>query len=108
MATLRQQRIAKALTALIPKAPFIDAEQIRARARAPHLRDRAPETALWLTTIAYIRHEYSDYDRMMDEGYGTEAARHFAIDDINRILEEWGSTRHLSAQDEDLEDASPL
>ena len=46
--TQRQRAIAKALTALLPLAPYIDAEKIRADAYAPHLKTLPPSTAVWL------------------------------------------------------------
>jgi hypothetical protein len=50
--TQRQRAIAKALTALLPLAPYIDAEKIRADAYAPHLKTLPPSTAVWLAAEA--------------------------------------------------------
>ncbi|WP_102958913.1 DUF2293 domain-containing protein [Mangrovicella endophytica] len=99
MATERQKAIARALTATIPRAPFIDAEAIRQAARAKHLRDLSPATALWLAAVAHIRHAHTDYDELMDEGYGRDAARFFVLDDINAVLDRWGSTRQVSGEE---------
>ena len=57
MATGRQRAIAKALTALLPLAPYSDTEKIRAEAGARHLKTMPPQIAVWLAAIAHIRHE---------------------------------------------------
>jgi len=99
MTTHKQRAIAKALTALIPAVPFADAEQIRRAAAAPHMKHLPPAIALWLTTIAYIRHTYTDYDCLRDEGYDKESARHFTRAAINEKLTEWNATRYLNADE---------
>ena len=104
MATERQKRIARALTALIPRAPFIDAEAIREAARARHMRSLPPERAVWLAAVANIRHAHTDYDELMDDGYDKDAARFFVLDDTNAVLDGWGATRHL---DPDAIDEEP-
>lgn len=102
MATERHRAIAKLLTATIPRAPFIDAEAIRAAAAARHMRSLSPGAALWLAAIAHIRHAHTDYDALMDEGYDRDAARFFVLDEINAVLDRWGSTRRLEPDaDED-------
>ncbi|MEH6718292.1 MAG: DUF2293 domain-containing protein [Aurantimonas endophytica] len=95
MATERQKRIARALTALIPRAPFIDAEAIREAARSRHMRPLSPDRAIWLAAISHIRHAHTDYDELMDDGYDRDAARFFVLDDINAVLDRWGATRRL-------------
>ncbi|MEE2952327.1 MAG: DUF2293 domain-containing protein [Pseudomonadota bacterium] len=103
MATERQRRLRRALTALIPRAPFIDAEAIREAARSRHMRSLSPESAIWLSTVAHIRHQHTDYDELMDDGYDKDAARFFVLDDTNAVLDDWGATRRLDpeALDED-------
>ena len=103
MATERQKRIARALTALIPRAPFLDAEAIREAARGVHMRDLRPEGAVWLAAVARIRHEYTDYDALMDDGYDRDAARFFVLDDVNAVLDRWGAARHLDPDAADEE-----
>jgi hypothetical protein len=56
----------------------------------------APRPAVRLAAVAHIRHRYTDYDRLLDDGYGTEAARHFTADAIDAVLEEWGSKRRVA------------
>jgi len=95
MAGKRQSAIAGAVTRFIPRAPFYDAASIRAQAAKPHLRHLPPEKAAWLSIIAYIRHVYTDYDALRDEGYDSEAARFFVHAAINRTLQQWHCSRLL-------------
>lgn len=101
MTTERRRQIDKALTLLIPMAPYSDAEKIRQDAGARHLKMLPVSIALWLATIAHIRHEHTDYDRLMDDGYDRDAARFFVIDDTNAVLTRWRSTRLLDPDDDD-------
>jgi hypothetical protein len=103
VATERQKAIARALTLTIPGAPFLDAEAIREAARARHLRQLGPKTALWLAAVAHIRHVHTDYDALLDEGYGRDAARFFVLDAINEVLDRWGATRLLDPNATDEE-----
>lgn len=101
--TSRQRAIAKALTALLPMAPYADTERIRADANQPHLKTLPPSLAVWLATIAHVRHAHTEYDRLMDEeGYDRDSARFFVIDAINDVLTRWRATRLLDADDEDV------
>ena len=101
MATERQKRILRAVTATIPRAPFIDAEAIREAARSRHMRSLAAETAVWLAAVARIRHEHTEYDALMDDGYDRDAARFFVADDINAVLDRWGAKRRLDRHEAD-------
>lgn len=103
-ATGRQKAIGKALTALLPLVPFADAERIRSEAGAPHLRCLPPSIAVWLATVAHVRHQHTDYHRLLAEGYDRDSARFFVAEDINRVLTAWRATRLLDpeALDEDM------
>lgn len=91
----RAREIGKALRLLVPLVPMADAEDIRDAAGAPHLRSLPPSTAVWLTTVAHVRHNHTAYDALLDEGYDRDAARHFVVDDINAVLTGWRTTRLL-------------
>lgn len=64
---------------------------------SPGLRGGAAETALWLAMTAYIRHRFTDYDDLLDDGYDIESARHFVLDATNEKLAEWGVKRRIPA-----------
>ena len=101
MSTKRQRAVDKAITALLPIAPYADTEKIRAEANAPHLRSLPPSIAVWLATIAHVRHEHTDYDRLLAEGYDRDSARFFVVDQINDWLTRWRATRLLEPGDEE-------
>lgn len=99
----RQRDIAKAFTLLAPHAPFADAEAIREAAMAGKFRSLPLSIAVWLATIAHIRHVHTGYDRLLAEGYDRDAARFFVVSEINDVLTRWRATRLLDP-DEDADD----
>lgn len=99
--TQRQRAVAKALTLLLPAAPYSDTEPIRAVALERKLRELPPSIAVWLATIAHIRHKHTEYDRLLAEGYDRDAARFFVVDDINAVLTRWRATRLLDTDDDE-------
>ncbi|CAM5435331.1 hypothetical protein ATER59S_02608 [Aquamicrobium terrae] len=100
--TGRRRAIARALTALLPLAPYADMEKIRADAGAVHMKALPPTLAVWLAAVAHIRHAHTDYDRLLAEGYDRESARFFVIGETNAVLTRWRATRLLDPDDEDM------
>jgi hypothetical protein len=100
LSTKRQRDVAKALTLLIPGAPFIDADPIRERAAKRKYKLLPVSTAVWLAAVAHIRHVHTEYDALLDDGYERDAARHFVLEDINAKLTEWRGTRFLDSSEE--------
>jgi hypothetical protein len=72
--TNRQRAIGKQLTLLLPAVPYSDSEPIRAAATAPHMKTLPPPIAVWLATVAHVRHQHTDYDALRDDGYDKESA----------------------------------
>ena len=101
--TERQRAIAKAVTLLIPLAPWSDAEAIREQAAAKHMKTLPPSVAVWLTTVAHVRHMHTRYEELLDEGYDRDSARFFVVDEINAVLTRWRATRLLDPDDEESE-----
>jgi hypothetical protein len=99
LATGRRRALAKALTALLPMAPYADMEAIRADAGAVHMKTLPPSVAVWLAAVAHVRHAHTDYEKLLAEGYDRDAARFFVIDGINAVLTRWRATRLLDADD---------
>ena len=99
--TGRRRAVAKALTALLPMAPYADIEKIRAEAGAVHMKTLPPSIAVWLATVAHVRHAYTDYEKLLAEGYDRDSARFFVIGEINAVLTRWRATRLLDADDEE-------
>jgi hypothetical protein len=63
------------------------------------LRSATPETAAWLSLVAYVRHSLTEYDDLLAQGYDQDSARHFVADEITAVLNDWGVRRRLSADD---------
>lgn len=99
--TNRQRVIAKALTLLLPMAPYSDIEKIREMALERKLRDLPPSIAVWIATITYVRHEHSSYDTLLEDGYDRDAARFFVVDEINETLTQWRATRLLDVDEDE-------
>jgi hypothetical protein len=66
---------------------------------SPGLKPASPETAAWLSLVAYVRHVFTDYDELLVQDYDQDSARHFVADEIAAILNDWGVRRRLSADD---------
>jgi hypothetical protein len=97
-ATGRRRAIDKALTALLPRVPYLDAEAIRETAGRRHMRELSVDVALWLATLAHIRHAHTEYDALRDEGYERDDARFFVVDEVNAVLDRWGAGRRLVSE----------
>ena len=97
----RRQAIESAVRILAPRIPRHEFEAVADHAMGSRgLHGASPETAAWLSLTAYIRHRLTDYDELLDEGYDMESARFFVLDDMNAVLEEWGSPRRVQVEDE--------
>lgn len=88
--------VKKILTNLFFAIPYYDSEQIIKNVAKPHLKQLPSSIAVWLCVISYIRHEYTDYDNMLQNGFEKDAARHYTTQQINDILEKWQCTKKLS------------
>jgi hypothetical protein len=63
------------------------------------LRGATPETAAWLSLVAFVRHALTDYDDLLAEGYDQDSARHFVMAEMQTVLTQWGVRRQLAAED---------
>ena len=97
----RREAIESAVRILAPRIPRHEFEAVTDHALGSRgLHGASPEAAAWLSLTAYIRHRLTDYDSLLDDGYDQESARFFVLDDMNTVLEEWGSPRRVQAEDE--------
>jgi hypothetical protein len=81
----------------IPKHEFVAVVDHALDSRG--LRTSAPETAAWLSLVAYVRHALTDYDDLLAQGYDQDSARFFVATEIEAVLSEWGVARRLSTDD---------
>ncbi|MCA1909618.1 MAG: DUF2293 domain-containing protein [Magnetospirillum sp.] len=87
----RRAAIAQALAVLAPHIPKYDREAVLDRAEdSSGLRHASPQAAAWLALTSHIRHTHTDYDRMLDDGYDADSARHFCTESMRQVLMEWG------------------
>ena len=90
-------------TALRQLAPRIPAHEFAAvvdhAMDSPGLITASPETAAWLSLVAYVRHVFTDYDDLLEQGYDEDSARHFVAAEIEGVLSGWGVRRRLAARD---------
>ena len=63
------------------------------------LKASAPETAAWLSLVAYARHAFTDYDDLLAQGYDQDSARYFVAGEMETVLGEWGVKRRLEREE---------
>jgi hypothetical protein len=96
----RREAIESAVRILAPRIPRHEFDAVTDHALGSRgLFTATPEVAAWLSLTAYIRHRLTDYDELLDDGYDAESARFFVLDDMNGILEEWGSPRRVLGEE---------
>jgi hypothetical protein len=95
----RPAAVAEALRRIAPRMPRHEFEAVIDHAGlSPGLRGAAPETAAWLSLVAYVRHVFTDYDRLLADGYDVDSARFFTAGEIDAKLEEWGAVRRVGEE----------
>jgi hypothetical protein len=96
----RRAELESALRRLAPRIPGHEFGAVIDHAlRSRGLRSATPETAAWLSLVAYVRHVLTEYDTLLAEGYSSEAARFFVAGEIEAVLHRWGVRRALGKDD---------
>jgi hypothetical protein len=96
----RREVIEEALRILAPAIPRHEFEAVVDHALGSRgLHTASPEAAAWLSMVAYIRHRFTDYDSLLDEGYDVDSARYFVLEEINAVLETWRSPRRVEGDE---------
>ena len=94
----KRNEIEAALRRLAPRIPTHELASVVDHAMdSPGLRVASPEAAAWLSLVAYVRHAFTDYDGLLNEGYDQESARFFVVSEITAVLKSWGVRRPLTA-----------
>ena len=92
--------IEEALQRLAPKIPGHEFGAVADHALDSRgLRGATPETAAWLSLVAYVRHTLTEYDDLLAQGYDQDSARYFVADDIRQVLASWGVKRTLGEEE---------
>ncbi|MBT3071512.1 DUF2293 domain-containing protein [Rhodomicrobium sp. Az07] len=93
-----RREVEDALRRLAPKIPSFEFNAIADHAiDSAGLSKASPETAAWLSMVAFVRHALTDYDALLHDGYDQAAARHFVAAEIEDVLAGWGVRRKLTA-----------
>jgi hypothetical protein len=96
----RRAEIESALRKLAPHVPAHEFGAVVDHALdSPGLKSAVPERAAWLSLVAYVRHAFTDYDDLLNDGYDRDSARHFVAAEIGAILGSWGVRRALTPED---------
>ena len=91
----RKRQLNEAIRTLLPRATLDAHRRVLAVAEQGHLRHLPPSIAAWQAATTVARHEYTEYDRLLTEGYEPDAARHFVLEEINGQLAQWGCIRRI-------------
>jgi hypothetical protein len=96
----KRSEIEIALRRLAPRMPAHEfAAVVDHAVDSPGLRAASPDTAAWLSLVAYVRHALTEYDELLSQDYDQDSARFFVAPEIQAILQSWGVRRPLSADD---------
>jgi hypothetical protein len=96
----RREALKSALRQLAPKIPPHEFGAVIDHALdSAGLKSAAPETAAWLSLVAYVRHAFTDYDELLAQDYDRDSARHFVMQEMETVLREWGVRRPLGSDD---------
>jgi hypothetical protein len=99
-AIMKRALIEEALRRLAPKIPPHEFGAVVDHALDSRgLRGAAPETAAWLSLVAYVRHTLTEYDDLLAQGYDQDSARYFVADEIRDVLASWGARRTLGEEE---------
>jgi len=97
---VKRAAIEAALRRLAPKIPPHEFGAVTDHALdSAGLRSASPETAAWLSLVAYVRHVFTDYDALLTQGYDRDSARHFVAHEMEAALRAWGVRRALGADE---------
>jgi len=93
----KRSDIEAALRRLAPRMPAHEFGSVVDHAvDSPGLKAAMPESAAWLSLVAYVRHTLTEYDDLLEQGYDQDSARHFVLGEMEEILAGWAVRRKLA------------
>jgi hypothetical protein len=96
----KRSDIESALRRLAPRVPLHEFQAVADHAMdSPGLSTASPESAAWLSLVAYVRHVFTEYDDLLAQSYEQDSARFFVLADMEAKLIEWGVRRKLNQDD---------
>lgn len=97
--TRREKEVKECIRETLPHITLSDFQAIVEISDHGHLRHLPPSIIAWQSITTHIRHNHTEYDDLLNEGYEPEAARHFVLDKMNGILGDWGSTKLIQHEE---------
>lgn len=97
----RIREVRKTLKLMVPNASLSDFDKILNIAERAHLRHLPSPILTWRSITSHIRHNHTDYDALLEEGYDIESAKHFVLKSMNETLEAWGATKRIEIDEVD-------
>jgi hypothetical protein len=92
--------IEMALRRLAPRIPPYEFSVVVDHAMdSPGLSAGSAEAGAWLSLVAYVRHDLTEYDALLEQGYDRDSARFFVAAETDAILSGWGVRRRVSSDD---------
>jgi hypothetical protein len=92
--------IEMALRRLAPRIPPYEFGVVVDHAMdSPGLSSGSAQAAAWLSLVAYVRHDLTEYDALLEQGYDRDSARFFVAAETDAILSRWGVRRRVSSDD---------
>lgn len=95
----RMRQVRKTLKLMIPNASLYDFQKVMTIAEGSHLRHLPSPILAWRSVTTHIRHNHTQYDALLEEGYEIESAKYFVLDLMNETLELWGATKRIEANE---------
>lgn len=96
---LRLREVRKTLKLTIPNVSLSDFQKIMVIAERSHLRHLPSPILAWRSVTTHIRHNHTEYDALLEEGYDIESAKHFVLETMNETLENWGATKRITVDE---------
>lgn len=97
----RIREVRRTLKLMVPNASLSDFEKILEIAARAHLRHLPSPILAWRSLTSHIRHNHTDYDALLEDGYDIESAKHFVLESMNETLESWGATKRIEIDEID-------
>ena len=75
----REKEVKEHIREMLPRITVSDFEKIVEVSDRGHLRHLPSSIIAWQSITTHIRHNLTDYDELLTDGYEPDAARHFVL-----------------------------
>lgn len=96
----KRSDVETALRKLAPRIPPHEFSVVVDHAMdSPGLSAGSAHAAAWLALVAYVRHDLTEYDALLEQGYDRDSARFFVAAETDAILNRWGVRKRVSSSE---------